>query len=201
VAVKRDPGHQPTRRTQAERREATRGALVLAARELFAAKGFAGAGREEIVERAGVTRGAMYHHFASKEDLFLAVFEAVEADVMRHVATAAMASDDPLEQLRLGSLAYLEVAADPAVSRVCLVDAPAVLSPDARREVTDRYATGMVREALAGCMASGRIAAQPVEPLTHIVLAAVLQAATLVAEGSDAGEVGGIVERMLDGLR
>ena len=201
MAVKGDAGHRPERRTQAERREATRTALVTAARELFAAKGFAGAGREEIVERAGVTRGAMYHHFASKEDLFLAAFEAVETDVMHHVATAALASDDPLEQLRLGALAYLEVAADPAVSRICLIDAPAVLAPEVRREVTERYGTGMVREALAASMAAGRIAEQPVAPLTDIVLAALMQAATLVAEGGDRDQVGGIVERMLDGLR
>jgi AcrR family transcriptional regulator len=200
VPVKGDGGHRPPRRTQAERREATRAALVGAARELFATKGFAGAGREEIVERAGVTRGAMYHHFASKEDLFLAVFEAVEADVMHHVATAAVASDDPLDQLRLGALAYLEVAADLAVSRICLIDAPAVLTPEVRREVTERYATGMVREALAASMAAGRIAEQPVEPLSEVLLAALMQAATLVAQGGDPAVLGGIIERMLEGL-
>ena len=200
MVVKGDAGHRPGRRTQAERREATRGALVAAARELFAAKGFAGAGREEIVERAGVTRGALQHHFGTKEDLFLAVFEAVEADVMQSIATAALASTDPLEQLRLGSLAYLEVAADLAVSRICLIDAPAVLSPDARREVTDRYATGMVREVLAAAMAEGRIAEQPVDALSEIFLAAVMQAATLVAQGGDPVALGRIVERMLEGL-
>ena len=200
MPVKRDPGHGTTRRTQAARREATRGALVGAARELFAAKGFAGAGREEIVERAGVTRGALQHHFGTKEDLFLAVFEAVEADVMHAVATAAMASTEPLEQLRLGSLAYLEVAADLDVSRICLIEAPAVLAPEARREVTERYATGMVREALTAAMAAGRIAEQPVEPLSEVLLAALMQAATLVAQGGDVAVLGGIIERMLEGL-
>ena len=200
MAVKGDPGHPMPRRTQAERRATTRGALVAAARELFAEKGFAGAGREEIVERAGVTRGAMYHHFSSKEDLFLAVYEAVEADVMQRVAEAALASSDPLEQLRLGALAYLEVAADRAVSRICLVDAPAVLPPDTRREVAERYATGMVREALAAAMAAGQIAEQPVEPLSEVLLAALMQAATLVAQGGDPAVLGGIVDRLLDGL-
>jgi AcrR family transcriptional regulator len=200
VPVKRDPGHGAGRRTQAERREATRGALVAAARELFTAKGFAGAGREEIVERAGVTRGALQHHFGTKEDLFLAVFESVEAEVMARVAAAAMASDDPLEQLRLGSIAYLDVAADTGMSRICLIDAPAVLTPDARRSVTDRYATGMVREVLAAAMASGRIAEQPVEPLSEVLLAALMQAATLVAQGGDTEVLGGIIERVLEGL-
>lgn len=200
MPVKRDPGHPPARRTQAERRESTRAALVAAARELFATKGYAGAGREEIVERAGVTRGALQHHFGTKEDLFLAVFEAVEADVMHHVAEAAMVTADPLEQLRLGSIAYLEVAADLAVSRVCLIDAPAVLRPEVRHEVTDRYATGLVREALAAAMASGRIAEQPIEPLSQILLAALMQAATLVAQGGDPAALGAIIERMLEGL-
>jgi AcrR family transcriptional regulator len=200
VPVKGDPGHGTGRRTQAERRESTRTALVAAARELFAAKGYAGAGREEIVERAGVTRGALQHHFGTKEDLFRAVFEAVEADVMHSVAVASMASDDPLEQLRLGALAYLEVAADLDVSRICLIEAPAVLRPDVRREVTDRYATGMVREVLAAAMAAGRIAEQPVEPLSEVLLAALMQAATLVAQGGDRAVLGGIIERMLEGL-
>lgn len=200
MSVKGDGGHGTGRRTQAERRESTRAALIGAARELFAAKGFAGAGREEIVERAGVTRGALQHHFGTKEDLFLAVFEAVEADVMHAVATAAMAADEPLEQLRLGALAYLAVAADLDVSRICLIEAPAVLAPEARREVTDRYATGMVREALAAAMASGRIADQPVEPLSEVLLAALMQAATLVAQGGDVDALGGIIERMLEGL-
>jgi AcrR family transcriptional regulator len=200
VPVKRDPGHDPGRRTQAERREATRDALLAAARELFTAKGFAGAGREEIVERAGVTRGALQHHFGTKEDLFLAVFESVEAEVMQRVATAAMAAADPFEQLRLGSLAYLEVAADSDMSRICLIEAPAVLGPEARREVAERYATGMVREVLAACMAAGRITEQPIEPLSEVLLAALMQAATLVAQAGDAAVLGGIIEHVLDGL-
>ncbi len=200
MPVKGDAGHPTARRTQAERRETTRAALLVAARELFAAKGFAGAGREEIVERAGVTRGALYHHFASKEDLFRAVYEEVEEEVLGIIATAAMAAADPQEQLRLGALAYLDIAADPAVHRICLLDAPSVLDPDVRRQLTERFGVGVVREALAACMAAGRIDRQPVEPLAHVLLAALLEAATLVAEGADQAEVSALVERMLERL-
>ena len=195
------------RRSQAERSAATRGALVRAARELFARDGYAATGREAIVERAGVTRGAMYHHFADKEALFRAVFEEIEAEVMAKAAEAAMtvAPDDPLGQLRAGSLAYLDVALDPAVQRICLLDAPAVLSPAARQEVLDAYAVGLVREVLKAAMDSGALRAQPLEPLTHVLLAALHEAALYVARADDhtaaRADVGTTVEHLLDSLR
>jgi AcrR family transcriptional regulator len=195
-----DAGHPAPRRTQASRREATRTALLEAARELFATKGFAGAGREEIVQRAGVTRGAMYHHFTSKEDLFRAVYEATEMEVMTHVATAAMVTTDPREQLRLGALAWLDFAADPAVARICLLDAPAVLNPDLRRELSERYGVGLVREVLQACMDAGVIRQRPVDVLARVLLAALLEAATLVGQGADRADVAIVVEDMLDAL-
>ena len=200
MAVKGDPGH--TRRTQAERRANTRAALIDAARELFADKGFAATGREEIVERAGVTRGAMYHHFGSKEDLFRAVYEQLETKLMEAiVVAAAAAATDPIEQLRLGARAYLDAAADdPAVRRVVLLDAPSVLSAEVRHELAEIYGLGVTREVLAQAMAAGRIARQPVEVLAPIVLAALHQAAELVADGQDRAEVGAIVDRMIEGL-
>jgi AcrR family transcriptional regulator len=200
VVVKGDDGHRPTRRTQADRRQATRGALLRAGRELFAAQGFAGTGREEIVARAGVTRGAMYHHFESKEDLFRAVYDELEAEVMQKVALAAMATTDPKEQLRLGARAWLEYAAAPAVVRICLVDAPAVLDPTIRREISERYSVGLLREVLQACMETGEITPRPIEPLARILLAALLESATLVGEGADPREVGGLVDEMLDAL-
>jgi len=203
MSVKGDPGHAVpagSRRTQAERRETTRAALIAAGRELFAQKGFAGAGREEIVERAGVTRGAMYHHFASKEDLFRAVYEAVEHDMMEQIAAAAMVASDPLEQLRLGALAYLDVAVNDDVNRICLLDAPAVLAPEVRRELSERYGLGVVREVLRMAMAAGQLEERPVDPLAHVLLAALLEAATLVAEGADRAEVGDVVEHLLEHL-
>src|SRR5436190_10759703 len=132
--VKGDAGHNRrtdhSRRTQAERRAQTRAALIAAGRTLFTERGFAGAGREEIVERAGLTRGALYHHFASKEDLFAAVYEEVERDLTEAVIVAAAATDDPIESLRLGAFAFLDAAATPDVRRIVLLHGPAVLSPD-----------------------------------------------------------------------
>lgn len=194
MAVNRDGGH---RRTQVERRAATRAALVAAARELFATRGFAGAGREDIVERAGVTRGAMYHHFASKEALFQAVFEEIEDEVTAVVAEAAAAGTDPMAQLRLGALALLDVSARPDVRRVVLLDAPSVLPAEVRRELSERYGMGLVREALRAVMAAGLVDPQPVEPLARMLLAALHEAATMVADGADRAEVGATVERLL----
>jgi AcrR family transcriptional regulator len=201
MSVKGDSGHaRPARRSQGERRATTRAALLAAGRELFAAKGFAGAGREEIVERAGVTRGAMYHHFASKEDLFQAVYEEVEAEVLAHVVEAAAPARDEKEMLRLGSHAYLEVAANAEVRRICLLDAPAVLAPELRRELAEGHGLGVIREALRECMQSGLIREQPVDPLAHVYLAMLLECATLVAEGADRAEVTSILDGLLDSL-
>jgi AcrR family transcriptional regulator len=196
------------RRSQAERSAATRGALVKAARELFARDGYAATGREAIVERAGVTRGALYHHFDDKEALFRAVFEELEAEVMATVAEAAMAApeltDDPLGQLRVGSLAYLDHALDPAVQRICLLDAPSVLSPAVRQEVLDACAVGLMREVLEAAIEVGALTRQPLEPLTHVLLAALHEAALYVARADDhaaaRAEVGATVEHLLDGL-
>jgi AcrR family transcriptional regulator len=198
MTVKGDPGHK---RTQAERRATTRAALLGAARELFADKGFAATGREEIVERAGVTRGALYHHFASKEVLFRAVYEQLETELMDAIVVAAVAATDPVEQLRLGARAFLDAAADdPAVRRVVLLDAPSVLPADVRHELSQTYGLGVTVEVLEHAMAAGRIARQPVDVLAPIVLAALHQAAELVADGKDRNDVGAIVDRMIEGL-
>ena len=196
--VNGDKGH---RRTQAERRASTRGALIAAGRALFAERGFAGAGREDIVERAGVTRGAMHHHFPSKVDLFQAVYEAIEAELCDALARAAMeAGPDPMAQLRAGALAFLDAAATPEVRRVVLLDAPSVLSVQVRREMSERYGLGLVRQALHEVMAAGIVEEQPLEPLAHITMAALHEAATLVADGGDRAEVDAVVARFLSRL-
>jgi AcrR family transcriptional regulator len=197
VVVNGERGH---RRTQAERSASTRGALVASARALFAEHGFAGAGREDIVAAAGVTRGAMYHHFASKEDLFVAVVEQIEEEVVAMVATAAMVVDDPIEQLRLGCQAYLDAALDPGMRRICLLDAPAVLGAEQRQEINDRYGLGLVREALAHAAADGRIAPGQVEPLAPMLLAALLALASHVAHDDDPATARESVRETLDAL-
>ena len=201
--VKRDSG---SGRTQAERAGATRAALIAAARRLFATKGYSRSGREEIVAAAGVTRGALQHHFGDKQALFLAVYEAVEQEVVTATAEAAMSvGDDPVEQLRAGCQAYLDAVLDPAVQRICGIDGPAVLPNDVRQDVTDRYALGLVREAVQGAVTSGAIDDAPVEPLTRMLLAGVMAAAQYVATAPDPAaarvEAGRTVDLLLDNLK
>src|SRR3954451_1882941 len=109
-------------RTKAEQSEATRTALVRAARQLFARRGYAAVGTEEIVKRAGVTRGALYHHFSGKDDLFRAVCEEVEGELTEKIATQALGGSEPLEALRLGAEMFLDAAAgDPEVQQISLI--------------------------------------------------------------------------------
>lgn len=199
VDVNGEPGHSGAgRRTQADRRTATRTALIAAARELFAERGFAAAGREDIVERAGVTRGAMYHHFASKEALFQAVYEQIEQEVCDDVIRASLIGGvDPMTRLRAGAQAFLDVAGRADVRRVVLLDAPSVLSVPVRRELAERYGLGMVRASVREVMDAGLIAEQPLEPLARVLLAALHEAATMVADGADRDEVGAVVEGLL----
>lgn len=202
-----DKGHaqkNALKRTQAERSAGTRAALLAAARELFGAHGFAGAGREDIAERAGVTRGALYHHFENKQQLFYAVVEELEAALTERVALAAMHGADARAQLELGCQAFLDSAMDPAIRRILLLDAPAVLGWQAWRELDERFGLGLVKEVLTQAMADGSIEEQPVEPLAHMLLAAMNEAAMLVALADDPAaaraEVGVAVERLLGRL-
>src|SRR4051795_11596117 len=110
--------------TQSERTEVTRGALIAAARKLFGERGFAAVGTEEVVAAAGVTRGALYHHFRDKRDLFRAVYEASETEMMRRTVAALANVEDPWEELVAGIPACLDACADPALRRISLVDAP-----------------------------------------------------------------------------
>jgi AcrR family transcriptional regulator len=189
-----------TARTQAQRRERTRTALIGAARVLFAEQGYAGAGREEIVERAGVTRGAMYHHFSTKEALFQSVFETVERELCDAIATSAMVSHDPIEQLRLGARAFLEAAATPEVRRIVLLDAPAVLPVEVRRRLSEQYGLGLVREALRHADAAGRLRVGPVDSLALVVMAVLHEAATAIADGDDAEAMHGVIDGMITAI-
>ncbi len=206
LAARMVKGNQGEKRTQVQRSGATRAALLVAARDLFSTQGYAGSGREEIVAAAGVTRGALQHHFGDKQTLFLAVYEEIEQEVVAAVATAAMETgDDPVEGLRAGCQAYLDAVLDPAVQRVCAVDGPAVLPADVRQAVTDRYALGLVREAVGKAVATGAIDDAPVEVLTRMLLAGVMAAAQYVATAANQGaarvEAGLTVDLLLDCLK
>src|SRR4051794_38866309 len=120
----RSTGAPGRRETEAR---ATREALILAALALFTERGYAAVGTEEIVARAKVTRGALYHHFTDKRDLFRAVFERVESDLMERIGATMQSADDPYELMVGGMRAFLDACEEPAVKQISLTDAPAVL--------------------------------------------------------------------------
>ena len=168
------------------RSEATRQQLVTAARALFGARGYAGVGTEEIVRAAGVTRGALYHQFRDKADLFAAVAEEVEAEIADRIAAgAAGAADDPVGALRAGAQLFLDACAEPEVERIILLDAPAVLGWEAWRDLAGRYGLGLVQLALQSAMDAGAIVPQPVVPLAHVLVGALNECALYVARAED----------------
>ena len=195
-----------TRRTQAERAAETREALIAAARPLFAAQGFADAALETIVRAAGVTRGALYHHFADKTELFAAVFEQVEGEVAVRMAEAIAASGrtDPVEVMQLGADFWLDASSDPDVQRIALVDAPAVLGWTRWTEIGNRYNIGMVRALLTTAVETGRIPPQPIEATALTILGAMREVTLYVARAEDhdqaRDEAGAVVNRLIRSL-
>jgi len=173
--------------TQAERTEATRGRLVATARRLFAEKGFAATSTEEILGEAAVSRGALYHHFASKTDLFRAAFEAVENDLTAQILSAASGSGetDPMRILELGFDAFLDQCVNPEVQRIVMLDGPTVLGWDTWHELDERYAFGTIKTVLSVAAQTGRIDEAAVEPLSHLLVGAIMQAGMVVARAED----------------
>jgi AcrR family transcriptional regulator len=173
--------------TQAERTEATRGRLIATARRLFAAKGFAATSTEEILSEANVSRGALYHHFPSKTDLFQATFEQVEDELTAQVLEVAASSGetDPMRILELGFDAFLDQCVNPEVQRIVMLDGPTVLGWDLWHELDERYAFGTIKAVLSVAAEMGRIEESAVDPLTHLLLGAVMQAGMVVARSDD----------------
>lgn len=183
----RDSGtvRKPPSVAVAERAEATRNALVAAARQLFVVRGYHHTSTEEIVALAAVgTRGALYHHFADKRALFVAVFEAVEEDLVA-AAGAHLVEAPPLDMLRTGLLGFLDASLTPEVQRILLIDGPAVLGWQQWRAVEERFGLGAIHALLDQAVTEGAIAPQPLEVLAHILLAAVDEAALYIANAEN----------------
>lgn len=171
------------RRTQAERSAATRDALITAGRALFGTRGYADVGTEEVVRAAGVSRGALYHHFADKAELFAAVFESVEEMTNARIVTAVSAAgpDDPIAAMQLGTAVFLDICTEPEMARIMLIDAPAVLGEQGWSDISSEYNMGLVLQLITRGIELGRIRPQPVVPLARILLGALREAAVYIA--------------------
>jgi AcrR family transcriptional regulator len=197
-----------TRARRAAQAEATRAALVVAARRLFVEKGYHRTGTEEVVAEAGVgTRGALYHHFADKQALFEAAFLAVEEDLVIEAAkNLADPADGALNQLRQGLIGFLDASLTPHVQRILLIDGPAVLGWVRWRELESRYGLGAIRAMLERAIEEGDLTVnQPTDALAHLLLAAADEAALFIANAPDqlvARDQGvRALNALLDGLR
>src|SRR5262245_60218158 len=172
--------------TQSERREKTRGAVVKAARRIFGERGFAATTMDDIAAGARVAKGAVYHHFRTKEELFGAVFDQVSLELVSEVDRVARAEKDALAAMAAGTEAYFAACAKGATGQVILRDGPAVLGWERWREIDARHFGGKFPRGLASAIDAGLIARQPVEPLARLLLGAVTEAAVACSTGSDA---------------
>jgi AcrR family transcriptional regulator len=196
-------GMPPGRR--ADHAASTRRALLDAARALFAERGYVGTSLEDVVSAAGVTKGAVYHHFENKKELFLAVVELVEERVLEFISSGPITVRDAWEGLVAGIDRYLDACLEPEVQQILLLDAPTVLGWEHWRALEERYGLGLTRSALEVAMDAGLMRKAPVDPLAHLVLGALTEGSMFIARAEDRNkarrEVGESVRTMLEGMR
>lgn len=190
---------------KAEQSEATRAALIAAGRALFSERGFAETATEQIVQAAGVTRGALYHHFKDKTDLFRAVVEQIEGEVTAKTGEAALNAGGVWEGIVAAINRFLDECLDPGIRRVVLVDAPSVLGLTTWRAIERKYGLALIQMALQTAMDDGLIAKGPVEALSHVVAGAINEAALTIGAADDPlkarTEVGDALLQFVEGLR
>ncbi|GAB3664437.1 TetR/AcrR family transcriptional regulator [Actinocorallia lasiicapitis] len=186
------------RRTQEDRTRTTRAALVAAARTLFAEHGYAAVSAEQIVTAAGVTRGALQHHFGDKKNLFREVLEQLEIELSARVLAP---TDDPWELLTNGVRAFLDACEEPELVQIALRDAPAVLGWREWREIEARHNLALIEAALTLAMDAGVLRPVPARPLAHLLLGACIEAALLTASGHPRPESEQTLLALLTGLR
>lgn len=187
------------RRSQGERTDATRTALVSAARALFEARGFAGTGTPEIVAAANVTRGALYHHFADKTELFHAVARQVAQEVADGIAQRARRHRKPAEALLAGAQAYFAAMAEAGRARLLLLEAPAVLSAEQVMGLSDLAGFQALQEGLQDALGEGQ-PATPLRELSVLLSAAFDRAALAIARGEPAAPYEQAVRLLLSRL-
>ena len=187
------------RRTQQERSDATRAALVEAARELFGSRGYYDVPAEEITRTAGVTRGALYHHFGDKQGLFRAVVEVVERGLTAEIDAVLETAADPLTGLATALNVFLDACLREEVQRISLTDAPAVLGWEAWRKIEAANGLGQLTENLARARDEGLIADTPVETLAQLVLSTVMEAARMIAVADRPDQVRADVQTVFSG--
>lgn len=190
-----------------DRAQVTHRRLVSAARDVFSEVGFAAASMEEIAERAGVTRGPLYHYFDDKADLFRTVYELVERDLAARIEEEIQRrgpAPDALEAIKFGAQAFLDAGLDPTIQRIAFLEAPYVLARGSHGGVS-HFGLALLRNGVNRAIEDGVVARQPIEPLAHILRAAITEGAIFIARADDQPgarrEVGKAIDALIEGLR
>jgi AcrR family transcriptional regulator len=173
--------------TRAAQGRATRGQLIEVATGLFAEHGYEDTSIEAVLSAAGVSRGALYHHFAGKDALFEAVVQTLETRVLAELAERVQGAPDAVTTLHNAAMAWIELAGDPVIQRVVLIDAPAVLGWERRRTIDENHALGAVRTTLQGVAREGRIPEEFIDPFAHMLLSSMDEIALMIARADDPG--------------
>jgi AcrR family transcriptional regulator len=181
---------KPAKDTPADKRlekgQETRRAIIETATRLFAERGYTAISIETVIAACQISRGALYHHFASKEALLEAVFEAVEIDVTGRVLASSASAGSAPAAVQAGCEAFLDLTLDPVVRQIMLTDAPSVLGWDKWREIDERHAFGLMKAALEPAAREAGIPAALVDPFAHMLLASLSEIALMIAEADDA---------------
>lgn len=184
--------------------EATRQLLVSVARRLFADQGYAATSVEDIIQAAGVARGALYHHFAGKDALFRAVYEEVQAETASRVVAAALAGPDPWTGVRAGLSAFLDACLEPEFRRIVILDSVPVLAGDVWDGGIEHNELPMLRSVLTP-LVEAFLPGVPVEPLTHVALGGLYGAALYIARAAKPkaarAEADVVLDTIIGGLR
>jgi AcrR family transcriptional regulator len=196
---------QPVLSRREEYSEATRQALLAAARELFVQQGYQETGIETISRAARVTRGAFYHHFADKKVLLEALVIDLQGSAASIVVARARSKADPWERLRIGAAAFLEVCMEPAYRRLVIQEAPAVLGAARCQAIAEAHAVGLFIAALRELQKIGQFNFENVELAGRMIAAMICEAALLLADAKHPAQlkrqINLVIERVLDCFR
>ena len=195
----------PVKRLRERQAAATREHLVAVARQRFAEQGYAATSIEDIVQRAGVAKGALYHHFSGKDALFRAVYEALLADVVSAVMAAASAEREPWASVRAGLSVFLDACLDPAFRRIVILESVSVLHPRIREAEIGQVELPMLRAVLTPLAADAALPGVAVDPLASVALGGLYGAALFIARSADPEaarqEVDVVLDTLIGGLR
>ena len=189
-----------TRMSNEDRSSMTRKALVAAARELFLEKGYADTSTPELVRAAGVTRGALYHHFEDKKAIFRAVAESELAEVAKLINRSTSNSSTAMQALKSGTQAYLDAMQTPGRAHLLLVEGPAALGVHTMKQLNGDSAAHTLRDGLAAAMAAGEVPQLPLDAVTTVLDAAFDRAALEIAQGASRTEIETALAALLQGL-